>query len=214
MFTCLLGLKSKAVASVSFDQGAIKKQKKKMMRLVYISVLILLLISCGEGPLETGDVKLAPSENYHYVDQEFSALTYTEEVYVPVYSDIYHLNGERKFSLTVTLSIRNVMSDESIFIGNVDYYDSEGKMIRKYAEKTIELKPLQSIEFIVEQDEDEGGAGANFIVSWGGASSLNPPVIQAVMIGTSSQQGISFVTDGVRINKKTESLAVGAQDTL
>ncbi|MBK9592846.1 MAG: DUF3124 domain-containing protein [Crocinitomicaceae bacterium] len=90
--------------------------------------------------------------------------------------------------------------------GNVDYYDSEGKMIRKYAEKTIELKPLQSIEFIVEQDEDEGGAGANFIVSWGGASSLNPPVIQAVMIGTSSQQEFHLLSGWRRINKKQNRL--------
>jgi hypothetical protein len=184
-----------------------------MHKFIYSS-LFLFLLSCGDGPLEPGNVTLAPSENYHYVDTDLNALKYTEDVYVPVYSDIYHLNGERKFLLTVTLSIRNVMADESIFIGKADYYDSEGKLIRAYAEKTIELKPLQSIEFIVEQDETEGGAGANFIVSWGGASSLNPPVIQAVMIGTSSQQGISFVTDGVRINKRSEEPVQEAEDTL
>jgi hypothetical protein len=176
--------------------------------------MFLLLLSCGEGPLEPGNVKLAPSENYHYVDTDLNTLNHSEEVYVPVYSDIYHLNGERKFLLTVTLSIRNVMADESIFIGKADYYDSEGKLIRSYAEKTIELKPLQSIEFIVEQDDEDGGAGANFIVSWGGNSSLNPPVIQAVMIGTSSQQGISFVTDGVRINKQKDTSLVELKNTL
>lgn len=184
-----------------------------MDKFIY-SGLFLFLLSCGEGPLEPGDAKLAPSENYHYVDTDLNTLNHSEEVYVPVYSDIYHLNGERKFLLTVTLSIRNVMADESIFIGKADYYDSEGKLIRSYAEKTIELKPLQSIEFIVEQDEEEGGAGANFIVSWGGNSFLNPPVIQAVMIGTSSQQGISFVTDGVRINKKTERPVLEIGDTM
>ncbi|MBL7897614.1 MAG: DUF3124 domain-containing protein [Crocinitomicaceae bacterium] len=177
----------------------------KNSKLVLIAISFVSFSSCGEGPLEPGESNLLPSEKYHYTDQQLADLNYHESVYVPVYSDIYHLNGERRFLLTITLSVRNVRMDESVYISHVDYYDSQGEMIRKYLEKPIELKPLQSAEFVVEHDESEGGAGANFIVGWSSDSKINPPVIQAVMIGTSSQQGISFVTNGVPLEKKTES---------
>lgn len=174
---------------------------------------LLALFACGEGPLEPGEAVLLPSENYHYTDVQLEEMAYQEEVYVPVYSDIYHLNGERRFLLTITLSIRNILQDQSVYIGRVDYFDSDGKLIRSYLEKTIELKPLQSVEFVVERDEQAGKTGPNFIVSWGGASALNPPVIQAVMIGTSSQQGISFVTNGVRIQQEPQSQTVFTDTT-
>jgi hypothetical protein len=45
----------------------------------------------------------------------------------------------------------------------------------------------------------QGGAGASFVIDWGSNSPKAKPLIQAVMIGTLSQQGISFITQGVVI---------------
>jgi hypothetical protein len=46
-----------------------------------------------------------------------------------------------------------------------------------------------------------GGSGANFLVKWQAKSKVNPPLIEGVMIGTRSGQGISFVSRGQVINE-------------
>ncbi|HOE04210.1 MAG TPA: DUF3124 domain-containing protein [Bacteroidales bacterium] len=153
-----------------------------------------ILVACG--PTENSE-KHFPSANYHYTDIDTSNMMVFGRVYVPAYSDIYQTDGTRRFSLTATLSIRNVGFTDTVYIYSIDYYDSHGKLLRKYAEKTLMLLPLESLEFVVEGKENKGGAGANFIVEWTAARQVHNPLIQTVMIGTEERQGISFCTDGV-----------------
>jgi hypothetical protein len=141
---------------------------------------------------------------YLHADVDSAALTRQEKVYIPVYSDIYHMSGDKRFLLTVTASVRNTSMRDTMFVYSVDYYDSNGTRLRQYLNRSILLKPLESAEFIVEYLEKQGGAGANFIVDWGTNSPNLKPVIQGVMIGTLSQQGISFVTEGVTIQRRPE----------
>lgn len=163
-----------------------------------IALIIIGLWSCTQQPQQ--EVHL-PSKNYHYVDLDVDTLTHSQQVYVPVYSDIYHSSDARRFLLTATLSVRNTSLRDTMYIAEVDYYDSQGNLNRKYLKQTIFLHPLESVEFVVEYKEDKGGAGANFIVHWGTDSAVLRSVIQSVMIGTASQQGISFVTEGVVIEE-------------
>jgi hypothetical protein len=53
-------------------------------------------------------------------------------VYVPAYSHIYSGNREQAFLLTVTLSIRNVDLAHPIRVTKVDYYETQGRLLRKY----------------------------------------------------------------------------------
>ncbi|UII26595.1 SNF2-related protein [Fulvivirga maritima] len=140
--------------------------------------------------------KTHPSENYHYTDVDVSDLAYQETLYVPVYSDIYHLDGTRRFALAATLSLRNVNMQDSVYVTGIDYYDSEGGLVRHYIEKPIVLTALQSVEIVVAHDDAAGGPGANFIVHWGADKGSDKLLAQAVMIGTASQQGLSFTTEG------------------
>jgi hypothetical protein len=117
-------------------------------------------------------------------------------VYVPAYSHIYSGNREQAFLLTVTLSIRNVDLAHPIRVTKVDYYETQGRLLRKYLEKSVTLKPLESTRYIVPQKDETGGSGANFIVEWQSDEAVNPPIIESVMIGTQSQQGISFTSRG------------------
>ena len=43
--------------------------------------------------------------------------------------------------------------------------------------------------------------GANFLVKWKSPTKVNPPLIEGVMIGTRSGQGISFVSRGQVIDE-------------
>jgi Protein of unknown function (DUF3124) len=173
---------------------------------IVISVLLMLVISCKESDNSVKEIKSHPSHNYRFVDIDSLQMDYLQTEYVPVYSDIYHRSGTLRFNLTVTLSVRNTSMNDSVFIFSTTYYDSVGKKLKEYVDSSILLAPLESIEFVVDEKEMEGGAGANFIVSWGTKNYSDQLLIQAVMIGTYGQQGISFITNSkVIYYKKAEN---------
>jgi len=121
-----------------------------------------------------------------------------QTVYVPVYSQI---NAEDRyrgtpFLLTATLSIRNTDPGKPFTLKSVNYYDSEGILLRQYLDKPITLNPLGSTQYIVPESETKGGVGAKFLVEWESATAVTEPIIESVMIGTKMQQGISFISTG------------------
>lgn len=118
-----------------------------------------------------------------------------QTLYVPIYSHIYHFNSQdRVMNLSATLSIRNTDLTNSIIITSVRYYDTDGKLIRQDLSNPVELKPLASTDFFVAANDTTGGAGANFIVEWVAEKTVYEPVVEAVMINSSSAQGISFIS--------------------
>jgi hypothetical protein len=119
-----------------------------------------------------------------------------QTVYVPIYSHIYSGIKARPFDLAATLSVRNTNLKSPITIVAVKYYDSTGKMIKDYLDSPIELDALASARYIIAENDKAGGSGANFIVVWKSDRPVNPPIIEGVMIGTHSGQGISFVSRG------------------
>ncbi|NDY55664.1 DUF3124 domain-containing protein [Desulfovibrio sulfodismutans] len=119
-----------------------------------------------------------------------------QTIYVPVYSHIYHGIKARPFNLTVTVSVRNTDPRRPLTVLAADYYDTEGGLVRHFLDKPATLPPLATREFIVEERDEAGGSGANCIVRWSAAEPVNAPVVEAVMIGASSNQGISFVCTG------------------
>ena len=127
---------------------------------------------------------------------ESAASALGERVYVPIYSHIYFRNSSRDIDLAATLSIRNTDDAAPIRVTAVRYYDSEGVLVRRYLDAPRVVGPMASADFLVEQQDDTGGVGANFIVEWQADRAVTPPVIEAVMIGAASSQGISFVTEG------------------
>lgn len=117
-----------------------------------------------------------------------------QTLYVPVYSEIFDSEADRTFQLTVTLSLRNSDRDQPITITTLDYYNSGGDRIVTYLDAPIQLGPLASTEVVVDRSNTTGGVGANFIVEWQSAAPVSAPVVEAVMISTASQQGLSFVS--------------------
>jgi hypothetical protein len=137
-------------------------------------------------------------------DSNSDSLAYRDTVYIPIYSDIYSESKDVKFNLTATLSIRNTSLHDTLYLDAIDYYDTDGTMVRAYlkVQQTLALSPLQSIEYVIEEDDVAGGTGANFIIEWAAVSNQVKPVFQGVMISTNGQQGISFLTEGVSISRR------------
>ncbi len=116
-------------------------------------------------------------------------------VYVPAYSHIYHDDGA-PYLLTITLSVRNTSLVREIVVKSVRYFDTRGKVVKSYLAKPLRLPPLATTEFLVERDDATGGSGANFLVEWVAEEEVTEPIIEAVMIDTKGQQGISFARRG------------------
>ncbi|NME66986.1 DUF3124 domain-containing protein [Flammeovirga aprica] len=134
---------------------------------------------------------------------DMPSLTFKEKYYVAAYSDLYYQEGNDKFQCTVILSLRNVSTTDTLYFTTADYYDSNGKLLRNYLKgETLELKPLESAEYIVEKRESLGGVGANFIVEYGTTSPpKNKALIEAINIGNFSQHGFSFKSRAILINE-------------
>lgn len=124
--------------------------------------------------------------------QENPTLSKGQKVYIPAYSHIYTGNRQIPSFLTVTLSIRNTDISHAIEIVSVDYYDTKGALIKKYLPSPVFLKSLESVRYVVDYDDKAGGSGANFIVEWRSENSVNPPIMEAIMIGSRS----SFTSRG------------------
>ncbi|MBJ6800273.1 DUF3124 domain-containing protein [Geomonas propionica] len=119
-----------------------------------------------------------------------------QTVYVPVYSNVFSGPRNLPYQLAATLSIRNTDMDSWLRITAIDYYDTSGKLLRRYQDKPVSLAPLASTYVHIEEKDVAGGFGANFIVKWQADRTINAPIIESVMIGATSGQGISFVSPG------------------
>jgi hypothetical protein len=176
---------------------------KRNLIVLWLCCGLLLISACGavsdsSGPVGTGTpspiterpgvTPLAP--------EALPALKAGQIIYVPVYSEIYDASQARTLQLAVTLSLRNTDLSHTIIIETIDYYDSGGRKIRSYLTQPLALAPLASLEVVVDREDRTGGAGANFIVEWRADRTVSSPIAEAVMIGTASQQGLSWVSPG------------------
>ena len=116
------------------------------------------------------------------------------EVYVPVHSSVLVREGDQTMDLTVTLTIRNTDRDKPLTVVSVDMYDRDGKQVHAFVPEARTLPPLGALDIIVPESDTRAGVGGSFLVDWRGDGS--DPVVQAVMIGSAHQQGISLISDG------------------
>ncbi|KPK46470.1 MAG: hypothetical protein AMK74_00095 [Nitrospira bacterium SM23_35] len=119
-----------------------------------------------------------------------------QTVNVPVYPHIYIGDKEIPLDLSTNLSVRNTDSENSITVVSVDYYDSDGKLVRKYVEKPALLNPMASAYFLAKTSDTRGGWGANFIVEWRAEKEATEPLIESVITGARGTHSYSFVTRG------------------
>lgn len=165
-------------------------------------LLLFLCIIAAVSCVDSNPNKKLETEiqNENLVDINDLKITYPyeDEIYVPIYATIYSKNRDTQLLLTATLSIRNTSKKDSLFINTIDYYNTEGTLVRNYIKAPIFLKPLETIDYVIDEDDVEGGSGANFLIDWGANNSIKP-VFQAVMICMIGQHAFSFTTNGTSI---------------
>lgn len=159
----------------------------------YLAIIIVVfLTACASSPAPQDPVSQLKVVTLNNTVKIVTGQT----VYVPIYSYIYGVDRNQKIDLAATLSVRNTDLINPIIITLVNYYNTNGELVRKYLEQPVELRALATIDFVVNRDDTSGGAGANFIVEWVAQKEVSEPVIEAVMINTVGNQALSWVSNG------------------
>ncbi|MEP2935185.1 MAG: DUF3124 domain-containing protein [Gilvibacter sp.] len=168
-----------------------------MKHILLLVFAFLTVISC----LEDSNLSSTDPVNWdkRAVNGPLSNTMETGSTFLSIYSQIFMRNERDQTDLTATVSIHNPNLESRIYIDKAVYYNTAGIPIRTYFNKTIFIEPMETVQIVIDGIDREGGTGANFIFDWQKNPELNEPIIEAVMISTSGQQGISFVTAGKRI---------------
>lgn len=170
--------------------------------IVWLICVIAVVVSCtpsteSNQPITTGSFQAVTGRDLRVVTGQ--------TLYVPAYSELLLGNDGRTHELVVTLAVHNTDLDAPIIIRSVDYYDTDGQLVRHYVEDPIEVAPLGTTGFLVEANDTIGGWGANFIVEWVAEEAVYEPIVEAVMVSRSGTQGFSLLSLGRVISQTDET---------
>jgi hypothetical protein len=157
--------------------------KPKMSQLGSFGLVLCLLLAVGLLP----QVANAGSE---------PTLSRGQTVYVPVYSHVFIGTRGIPLNLSANVAVRNTDPAHSIIILSADYYDTEGKLVKKYLSEPKKLNAMGSTYFYVETADKTGGWGANFIVKWKSENEVNPPIMESIMSGSSGTHAYTYMSRG------------------
>ncbi len=115
-------------------------------------------------------------------------------LYMPIYSNIPYLK-EKHYDLSAFLAIHNTDLQNRIKITKVDFFNTDGKLIKHYITSDQQIDPLATVIVTVPQ-KDQSGTGANFLVEWIADAPVTLPLIESVMKDLSGNLGLAFLSTG------------------
>ncbi len=168
---------------------------KRLIKIMSLLVFLFVFMACDAHQKAIQQIP-EPTE-FHPVKEMVRSLQ-GQQVYVPVYKNLY--NSEKgHIPLNTILSIRNTSLTESIIISKVDYYDTNGKLLKSYINGPFSLSKMATKDFVISSDELSGGTGANFVVKWDSEKKISTPIIEALMYGSTGTHSFSFSSRGQEI---------------
>jgi len=168
------------------------------MKIKYLNIIIIVLFfSCNENK----EISSINPENW---SRRAINLTLKDSLeygksYLSIYSQIYSITELKTHNLTSMVSMRNTSDLDTIYLLRAEYYDTNGKSVRKYFDSPIFLTPMETTEIIIDESDISGGTGSNFIMEWKIPKNCPEPIFEGIMTSTMGQQGLSFTTQSKRI---------------
>src|SRR4028119_1780270 len=120
----------------------------KLTSYFYLAIAIILLASCTSS--EIPPQSQSDPSRLGVVTVDETKIVMGQTIYVPVYSHIYYQNQEKVLNLAATLSIRNTDLNKPMIITSVSYYDSNGKVIKQFLARPVQLGAMASTDFVVD----------------------------------------------------------------
>jgi len=127
-----------------------------------------------------------------------------QHLYLPVYAviqygDLDRSGAARELPVSALVSIHNTDLEKPIRLLAARYFATDGKFLRNFIASPRVLKPMETVEFLVERRDVVGGSGANFVIQWDAAVPVSPPLVQALHVELQTNRAIVFTTDAVLI---------------
>jgi len=168
-----------------------------VLRLLFLAVAAILMIHSGVSAQDRPktDIKTEFQSALTALPDK-AALTARGAIYVPAYANIRAGSRRTRIDLSATLAIHNTSDQKPLVIERIEYFDSTGKLVERFLDAPVALKPYGTIEVFIAADDNRGGSGANFIVSWAGNGPIAEPLAETVMIGIVGTTSYSFVSQG------------------
>ena len=124
----------------------------------------------------------------------------SETIYVPAYSEALIGPGNSQ-QMAITIVIHNVDPEQPVNLQMVSYHDHQGKQVQSLLNEIITIPPFGSWKHLIDIRDKTGGVGANFLIDWTSEAPANSPIAEALMIGGTGTQGISFTSRGHVISR-------------
>tara|TARA_Y100000780_G_scaffold226633_2_gene240922 strand:+ start:93894 stop:94433 length:540 start_codon:yes stop_codon:yes gene_type:complete len=174
------------------------KKIKLFLQLILVLFIFVVAFQLGKNtkPISSIETKYSTKQDsaFEPIAEEMDSSD-LKKIYVPVYSHIYVSKGDI-LEMAVTLSIRNTDRKNKIKIERVDYFSTNGKKLRSYFAKGLELSALESKEVFIKDFDTEGGSGANFIVYLSYDEGTNPTLVESIMSSRSTTNSFVFSSRG------------------
>jgi hypothetical protein len=113
-----------------------------------------------------------------------------QSIYLPIQTRIVGDDGSTR--LSVNVNVRNTDDSRPILVTVVRHRDADGNTVRDYLRAPARLAPRATLDLVL-KDPDGPGPAASVLVDWVADRAVNPPMVEAVMIGPG---GVSFVERG------------------
>ncbi len=132
------------------------------------------------------------------------ALSSGQHLYLPIYAFIQYGDRDksgaaRELPVSSLVSIHNTDLERPIRLIAARYYATDGRFLRNFMPSARVLKPMETVEFLVERRDVVGGSGANFVIQWESELPVSPPLVQALHVELQTNRAIVFTTDAVLI---------------
>jgi len=127
-----------------------------------------------------------------------------QHLYLPIYAFIQYGDLDKSgvakhLPVSALVSIHNTDLDKPLKLLSALYYSTEGKLLRNFVSSPRILKPMETLEILVERRDVAGGSGANFVIQWHSEVPMSPPLVQALHGELQTNRAIVFITDAVLI---------------
>ena len=166
----------------------------------YLFLFTLIFISsCDDAKVAQTNKAIPQAAEFKPVEDTYTQKLHGQLIYIPIYSSIYNQDQENLLHMTAVLSIRNISPTSEIIIRRIEYFDTNGKLLKKYIEKPFSLGKMSTKDFVIAQHDLQGGTGANFLVEWDAQQKVALPLIEAVMFASFGTKGFSFSSRGKEV---------------
>jgi hypothetical protein len=178
---------------------------KIVLQKLVILMCVLFVISCKQTINKNNEVRQTTGSfdknSLLLNENEHTKKVRGQLLYMPIYSNVPYFELGRKFDLSAFVAIHNTDLTFPIKVTKVLFFDNSGKLVANYLSKDTIINPLGAVDFFI-PEKDQSGTGSNFLIEWVSDSLVNEPLLETVMLGLTSGQGVSFSSTGKIIRER------------